>query len=310
MLFIVAQELHINCGMAYIMRYNVWIMPFMAFFNVYNIKPGPSTAVFGISGAWSLFIMILVTIVSTPNLNLDYTILGRFVINNFPSLYNPPVGIYYSRTLTEETYYCKFPVPYYDDEGNLRKILVTPEAEEFLDNGEWTIYDPSMQPVDFRDLPSTNINGEEFTYINITEDGYHMVRDMDTLDFSDLTQTDVSLIRTPMGYEGDNALVYGNRLHLLLHTMPGRYVGTFNLTNVFGGTQTVVVRVNGNVVYEGQVNIDDDVLSFEYEVGDDFVCDIDIDIPGAVSPMSVNPDSDDYRVLSLYFTEFCFTPAA
>ena len=310
MLFIVSQELHINCGMAYIMRYNVWIMPFMAFYNVFYLSPKFTIPVFGISSLWTMVVMVVFTILSGTNFYLDYTPFGKFVMNYFPTLYNPPVGIYYSRTLTEESYYCKFPVPYFDEEGNLRKILITPEAASCIDDGEWTIYGPDMNVVDYRDLPSTNINGESFTYVSLSDEGYHMVRDMDTLDFSDLTENDISLIRSSVGYEGDLALVYGKELHLLMHMLPGTYEGCFDLENVFGGVQDIVIRVNGEVVFQGPVYMDDDNITFEYTVGDDFLCDIEVDIPGAFSPQSVIPESEDDRVLSLYLTEFEFSPVA
>lgn len=306
MLFIVSQEMHINCGMAYIMRYNVWMLPFMAFFNVFNIRESAAAPVFGISSAWTAFVLIFVALMYPHYLYLDHTFIGRFVIDNFPTLYNPPVGIYYSRTLSEESYYCKYPVPYFDEDGNLRKILITPEAAEVMEDGEWTIYAPDGSEVDYTELPSTNINGEAFTYVNISSDGYHMVRDTDTLDFSDLTQNDMSLIRSSVGYEGDFALVYGKQLHLCLHMLPGTYTGRFGLANVFGGEQYITVRVNGDVVYEGSVTMDDDSFGFVFTVGDDYQCDLVIDIPNAFSPMSVIEGNTDDRVLSLYLEDFVY----
>ena len=307
MLFIVSQELHINCGMSYIMRYNIWILPFIAFFDVLNLGFKAAVPVFSVSGLWSLFVIILVSVVSTPNVCLNYTLFGKFFIENFPSLYNPPVGIFYSRTLNEENYYCEYPVPYYDDEGNLRKILLTPEAEELMDEGEWTIYDPDMNPVDFRNLSSTFVNGPQFRYVNISEPGFHMVRDTEQLDFSDLTQTDRSIIVSDVGFEGEQALIYGNYMRLLLHVMPGDYEGSLGIANVFGGEQYVTIKVNGTVVFEGAVGMDEGSIDFDFTVGDDFVCDVVIEVPGALSPMWVIPGSEDNRVLSLYLTEFDYS---
>lgn len=309
MLFIVSQEMHINCGMAYIMRYNVWLLPFMAFFNVFNLEFKPALAVFGVSGLWSLGVMIIIFALYPSNLYLDHTFIGRAVLDHFPGLYNPPVGIYYSRTLSEENYYCKFPVPYFDSEGNLRKVLVTPEAASLLDNGEWTIYDPSGAAVDYRTLPSTNINGEAFTYINLSRPGYHMVRQGNVIDFSNLTQNDYSLIRSPVGFEGDLALVYGKQFHLCLHMMPGSYIGRFDLANVFGGEQQINVKINGQTVFEGPVTMYDECFEFAFEVTGNYLCDIVIEIPNAFSPMSVIEGNTDDRILSLYLREFTFTPA-
>lgn len=308
MLFIVSQELHINCGMSYIMRYNVWILPFMAFYNVLNLNYKPACAVFGLSGIWTMVVMVIIYAMYPVNLYLDHTFIGRQVLDRFPSLYNPPVGIFYSRTLTQESYYCKFPVPYYDEEGNLRKVLITPEAQALLDNGEWTIYDPSGVPVDFRTLPSTNMNGDCFTYVNLNQSGYHMVREGNVLNFSNLTQTDASLIRSPVGFEGDTALVYGRQFHLCMHMLPGRYVGRFDLANVFGGEQLINVKVNGQTVFERPVTMYDDSFEFTFDVTDDYLCDIVIEIPNAFSPMSVIEGNTDDRILSLYLRNFTYTP--
>lgn len=307
MLFIVSQEMHINCGMAYIMRYNVWMLPFMAFFNTFYLKESIAAPVISISSAWTAFVIIIIAVLYPKNLYLDHTFIGRFVIDNFPSIYNPPVGIFYSRTLSEEAYYCKYPVPYYDEDGNLRKVLLTPEAYDVIEDGEWTFYGPDGSVVDYTELPSTNVNGESFTYVNVTEDGYHMLRDTDTLDFSDLTQNDMSLIRSSVGYEGDMALVYGHELHLCLHMLPGTYNGSFGLANVFGGEQYITVRVNGDVVFEGPVTMDDDSFGFDFTVEDNCLCDLVIEIPNAFSPMSVIEGNTDDRILSLYLTEFTYT---
>lgn len=305
-LFVVAQELHINCGMSYIMRYNIWILPFMAFFDVFNMKPLPASFVLSLSSVWTLGVVIFFTLTSAPDLYLGFTPFGKFMMENLTSVYNPPVGIFYSRTLTSETYYSEYPVGYFDDEGNLCKILVTPQASELLDEGKWTIFDPSGAIVDYRDLDTTNINGSDFTYVNITRDGYHLVEDTDTLDFSDLKDTDNPVILSSVGFEGDNALIYGNELDLRIRTTPGTYTGRFYLTNVFGGIQNVMVRADGEPVYEGIVSMDDEYFEFEFEVDDGYFCDIEVLVPGALSPVSVIPESTDDRVLSLYITEFTY----
>ena len=116
----------------------------------------------------------------------------------------------------------------------------------------------------------------------------------------------MSLIRSSVGYEGDVALVYGKQLHLCLHMLPGTYTGRFGLANVFGGEQYITVRVNGDVVYEGPVTMDDDSFGFVLTVGDDYQCDLVIDIPNAFSPMSVIEGNTDDRVLSLYLEDFVY----
>ena len=306
MLFVVSFELHINCGMSYIMRYNVWILPFMAFYNAFNLKWQIATPVFTLSGIWTFAVILLLTVFTKTDMYLGFTPFGKTALNDFTGIYNPPVGIFYSRALTVETYYSDNPVAYFDDEGNLHKILLTNEAASRLDSGEWNIYGPDNEIVDYRDLDMTNINGEEFTYVNISEDGYHIVRDTDRLVFSNRSDTDEACILSDVGYEGDTALIYGNEMDLLFHINPGSYTGIFSVANVFGGVQNITVIVNGQTVFEGPVSMDDQSFAFDFEVGNDYLCDIKVLVPGALSPQSVIPDSNDDRVLSLYLRDFTY----
>ena len=305
MLFVVSRELHINCGMAYIMRYNIWMLPFYAFYIVFNIRRvWLSSSVFSVSGIWTLFVVVYLSFTGPSNLYLGFTPLGKFAVERLPDIYNPPVGIFYSRTLSSETYYSGNPVGYHDGGGNLRKILITEEAAEGLDAGEWDIYDPEFHIVDYRQLDPSGIAGGGFTYININEDGYHLIDNSGRLDFSDVRDVDNAVIVTSVGYENNQALVYGNDLELDFHMLPGAYTGIFDIANVFGGVQFVEVSVNGDAVYEGDVSMDDDSFTFDFEVGEDCICNINVHIPGALSPMSVNPQSSDDRVLSLYLKSF------
>ena len=306
MLFIVSYELHINCGMSYIMRYNVWILPFMAFFNAFNLRWQFSVPVFTLGGIWTFAVILLLTVFTNTDMYLEFTPFGKTALDNFATAYNPPVGIFYSRALTVETYYSKLPVAYFDDEGNVHKILLTPEAQTCLQNGEWTVYGPDGNVVDYTELPSTNINGEEFTYVNIRQNGYHVVQNTDRIVFSALSDTDHACIRSDVGYEGDCALIYGNELDMLMHMKPGSYTGRFNVENVFGGVQNITVTVNGQTVFEGPVSMEDEYFEFDFDVDNDFLCNMEVHVPGALSPQDVLPESDDDRVLSLYLTSFIY----
>lgn|GEM_PF-24409 len=305
MLFAVSMELHINCGMAYIMRYNVWMLPFYAFFAVKYIKSSKvATGVFASSGVFSAVVIGYLLICAAPNLYLGYTPFGKFVMENMTSLYNPPVGIFYSRTLGDETYYYDEPVAYVDDEGNLKKLLVSSDAVTLLEDGTWIIYDSSLNEVDItRDVSSD----KDFNYISFGEDGFHVVREENGIDFSDMDKTDLSRINSDYGLEGENLLVYGHEFDLKLSLLPGNYTGTFTVASVFGGQQEVVVTVNGEKVFAGPVNMEDKSFEFDFTVGSDFLCDITVSIPGAMSPSDVVEGSSDTRVLSLYLEDFTYT---
>ena len=300
MILIVSQELHINCGMSFIMRYNVWMLPLYAFFVVINLNKFWQGAVFvGGSAAWSAAVMVVMLTSGLRNCYLEFTPVGELVLNRFPTIYNPPVGIFYSRTLGSEVYYCEDPVAYRDSDGNVLKILMSNEAIESITNGDWILLNG--------DTPSAStVCGAHFLYFNYSEEGVRLVPDTNRIDFSDMSETDASYILSDVGIEGDNLLVYGNSLHIRNYMLPGTYNGSVGVSNVFGGVQNITICINGNTVYEGPVSMEDESIEFSFNVDDSCVCDMEISIPGALSPSSVNPDSNDDRVLSLYLTDFTY----
>lgn len=303
MLVIVSQELHINCGMSFIMRYNVWMLPLYAFYVVNSIeKLSNCIAVVGTSSVWSLAIIVVMLNSNLTNCYLDYTPIGKFFVDNFPSIYNPPVGIFYSRTLGNEVYYCDEPVAYRDEDGNVLKLLVTPSALDKLSD-DWLIFNEG-------DYFVTNICGSGFSYINYLDDGVRLVPNTDNINFSDMTIIDESYILSDYGIEGESLLIYGNEFHIRNYMIPGIYSGSIGVSNVFGGMQQVIITVNGVEVYNGPVSMDDENIEFDFEVGENYTCDMVITIPGALSPSSVDPSSNDDRMLSLYLTEFQYNANA
>jgi len=300
MIVIVAQELHINCGMSFIMRYNVWMLPVYSFFVVINIRKLWKTAtVTLISAAWSFVMIVLMLTSGLVNCYLEFTPVGNAVINSFPALYNPPVGIFYSRTLGVETYYSEDPVAYRDPEGNVTKVLLTSEASDAIQNGEWLL-------INGEDAVVSNICGSEFTYMNFSNEGVRLVPNKCLIDFSNMSDSDSSYILSDYGIEGDNLLVYGNELHIRNYMVPGEYEGQIGVANVFGGVQRVTITVNGEQVYTGPVSMEDDCIFFDFSIDEDCVCDMTVTIPGALSPSSVDSDSSDDRLLSLYLTDFSY----
>ncbi|MCQ2516775.1 MAG: hypothetical protein MJ094_07930 [Saccharofermentans sp.] len=300
MLVIISQELHINCGMSFIMRYNVWMLPIYAFFVVYNLrKIWQGIAIVGGSTLWALAIILVMFTSGLTNCYLSFTPIGEFVLNRFPTLYNPPVGIFYSRTLGLESYYCKDPVAYRDRDGNVLKILMSGDAIDSLNNGEWVLLNG--------EYPSAStVCGPHFIYFNYSEEGVRLVPNTNILDFSNMSETDTSYILSEVGIEGDNLLMYGNTLHIRNYMMPGVYNGSLGISNVFGGVQNITISINGSTVYTGPVSMEDDRISFDFEVDETCVCDMEIDAPSALSPSSVDPNSNDDRVLSLYLTDFVY----
>ncbi len=300
LLLIISQELHINCGMSFIMRYNVWMLPLYAFFVVNNLKKfWQGVTIVGGSSVWALILIFIMVNSGLTNCYLEFTPVGKFVLESFPTVYNPPVGIFYSRTLGSEVYYCEDPVAYRDSDGNVLKMLFSSDALDALANGDWILLNGEYPS-------SSTICGAHFVYFNYSDEGVRLIPDTNQIDFSDMSETDASYILSDVGIEGDNLLVYGNNLHIKNYMMPGSYLGTIGVSNVFGGVQEIIITINGTNVYEGPVSMDDENICFEFEVGDNCVCNMEIVIPGALSPSSVDSNSDDDRVLSLYLTDFLY----
>ena len=128
---------HINSGMTGIARYNAWVSPIMIFYvAVHGIelignKELLKYSVLTYFGAGlTLFIICMyldTNAVFRGSVNHHMPV-AKLVLNNVPQLYNPLYSTFVSRTLhIDGGYTYTEPVLYTDIEGNIRKILVTPE---------------------------------------------------------------------------------------------------------------------------------------------------------------------------------------
>jgi len=148
-------QTQINCGMAGIMRYNVWTIPFLVFFVVMErpwiIRYGLSESVETDSppmldrsrGAShktlvriinaSMIVSSLITclvilwcggLTCSSFSYLEFSPMARFVLNRYPSFYNPYPGIFISRATHLEHYSTEEPV-IYENGGYVRKALVS-----------------------------------------------------------------------------------------------------------------------------------------------------------------------------------------
>ena len=200
---------HINSGMTGIARYNAWIVPVMIFYVTTHgselffgkLKKALYALVYsGIS--LTTLVLLLYTVGQSWNpipgtlFAFDHSPIARIVLNNVPQLYNPLYSTFISRTARiDGGYIYSGPVIYTDDDGIIRKILVTPETVNQLEN----MIAGDYQSLAFLEKRMQEIsNRRGFQYINISR-------------FSS-----VMLIKTPplginaSGEIGDDAFISGN----------------------------------------------------------------------------------------------------
>jgi hypothetical protein len=149
---------HINCGMTGIARYNAWAAPILIFFLTTQLEKLFNTervkkiiAILLIVSA--VYTSLVVYIIRTSEHGMEYTYMSpiaTWVLDNYPSLYNPYPFTFISRVLHQDGGYWgdwgnesieRNPVIYSDENGYIRKILL-------------------MAPIDIKKLES-NIIGNE-----------------------------------------------------------------------------------------------------------------------------------------------------
>lgn len=174
MLFIVSCQLQINCGMEGIMRYNVWILPCMIFYVALNLRIDNFINYCFIIIGEAVFTtyMVVLTIWGTPSYNsyLKFSPWAEFVLDKFPEIYNPSHGIFYSRATGNEMYYNSFPVVWKNENGYVRKILLSREAKNVFFNGDYYLYDSKYNLINFNELKLNSIDKGDYNYVNICDD--------------------------------------------------------------------------------------------------------------------------------------------
>lgn len=175
--FIITRQLQINCGMEAIMRYSVWIIPLMIFFvvlkwekcfqSIWNKKVCfilcmMQTIIFSLIGGSIVF-------GNCGYIALEFAPWTKVIIDKYPNLYNPTHGIFYSRCTGKEMYYSDIPIFYCNDEGYIRKILLSKEAEMNYKR-EWCLVDNFGKIIDFNEFEYVKVDSGDFMYLNVLGD--------------------------------------------------------------------------------------------------------------------------------------------
>ncbi len=113
MAIIYSTQLNWNCGMMYIHRYSLCMLPLIILIIIYNIPQESSRKISGY-----LLISLFITSIVTGVLLYDYDINNHVKFNNLstiflinaPGLYNPPYEVFVERSQNEELYSLTYPI--------------------------------------------------------------------------------------------------------------------------------------------------------------------------------------------------------
>ena len=136
---------HINSGMSGISRYNSWSAPIILFSLVVNYDQlfvkrfwrRIAEGIICISLLWSCLLIYTYGLMGANRTNyLEMTPAARYVLNHYPSFYNPLPSTFNSRIQhVDGGYQYNLPLYYVDKNDHIRKILASKiTAESVLDN--------------------------------------------------------------------------------------------------------------------------------------------------------------------------------
>lgn len=303
MLFVVSNQLQINCGMEGMMRYNIWIFPVMMFFVVMNFEK-----VFKTKSNNLIIIPIglqvlatFVIIVGARYSYLEFAPWTEWILDKCPSIYNPSHGIFYSRVTHNESYYNELPVVYYNDKDQIRKILLSKEAETIFYSDKWELCDSDGNNINKKTLQTISIDDGDYKYVNVTGKIYR--------------KTDYKL--------GDTIYLYTDRYNANMYDIKGISVkedwgswtdgekvefcigigggdvktieGDIDVADTFYQTQNISLIVDDNIVYQSPINGETNI-SFKFPNNETGFHRIEILLPDAIRPSEVLNSMDTRKL--------------
>ena len=311
-LYVVSNQIQINCDMQFIMRYNVWIIPIMIFFVVaYWDEIIGKKKIFRaacISEALITFSVILFVFFGNGFTSNQFAPWTKKVIEISPSIYNPTHGIFYSRVAGEEIYFDNKPVEYYDGKGRLKKVLLSNEAKNLFYSDEFKVFDESGDLIDKEKLKKIVVDEREYTYININKPAYG-VWDYnlgDSVVFSNDGSTAGKYFYKGLSHPEEwGAWTDGDEIGMRMYVDdPDVEVHTFIDVSMVAEPLNIVITVNGNEVYKDFIN-SESPIEFDFD-NDSNIIDMKICIPELAGRKSAS-GAGDSRILGLGIREMILT---
>lgn len=317
MLYVFSNQLQINCGMQFIMRYNIWIIPILIFYVVmqWNIDhKNNEIFLYGIcltEIALSSMVICYLTWGGGAFTAQQFAPWTKLVLDKNPALYNPTHGIFMTRTLGVETYSTDKPVIYASKDGYIRKILVNSEDMDkgiphLIDFSTREVFDLSREKhnaVDEGDYQYINLHGKIGKVVEYTV-GKEILLYSENANSTEYIQDGISV------NEGWGTWTDGDEVHMMLLIQKpddsSVIKGYIDVLDTYYHPQTVIIYVNNVEVYNN-VHSGDQDIEFTFENTADGIADIRILLPDSIEPCCVDSGTTDNRDLGLALASIVFS---
>lgn len=315
MIYIVANQLQINCGMEGIMRYNVWILPCMIFYVVMNINTEIKPIRFSfLIGAETIFTacMVIYTIWGSSEYHsyLSFAPWTKAIMDNYPELYNPSRGIFYSRAIGQEMYDNDKPICYVTSDAYLRKVCLSKEARKIFYSDDVVLIDETGGMVDKNSLVTVRIDKGDYEYLNTRENVFLAKKYAlnDTIWFyTDLYNANDYVAFGKSFREDWGTWTDGDKLVMLAYIPEADSMVKMHIdvANTFYRPQNITVLVNGTSVYNAVIEGETEI-EFKFESNEVYFYKIEILLPDSIRPTEVS-ESKDSRDLGIALRSVSFS---
>ncbi len=314
-IFLYSFMVHINSGMSGIARYNAWCSVILIFavciFLKELVTKEFTRKIFKVALVLNAVLLAIIVYCYGPTMAnrtspLDWTPIARFVLDRYPSMYNPLGSTIYSRNMhVYGGYTYNTPLVYCADDGYVRKILATSADREYLkanyvsmaEDRDWFVQ--QLEKLGEKESYITVPAKYQVVKCNRYEMGTSLRFKKDEFNASDYVMRGLS---TP---EEWGTWTEGNTFALCYYvdTETELLHGKINC-GVFNSEQEITIYVNNEVVYEGVA--DGQTIEFDFEnPGKYEIIEFQVVIPNAISPKQIGV-SEDSRILGLALHEIVF----
>lgn len=305
--------IHINCGMDAISRYNSWNSVFLIAIVFYGIDELVNKKNIFNGAVIVLIIELLITflvlrIISIKKYKANYMEMlpvASYVLDNFPSLYNPLHSTFNSRVNhIDGGYDCELPIIYYNNEGVARKILVDKNSVDTVKE----ILIGNDEDLEWLNEKLSNIEKEQYISIGNSRSlcKYIDYNIGEKINFYGYNSNANIYIEKGIS-SSENLYTWSNGKKIILKKLKvedanlnDKYTMKVKLFMTYG-KQRVVIKQGNDVVFQETLEGENELL-VPVTVNNQGIIDITIELPDAVSPKR-RENSKDTRVLAIALQE-------
>lgn len=301
---------NINCGMTYCARYLVWSYPILAIFIALNIDQllsnrfvRNSSKILIVSSTVALIMINSGTKYSFGEFNYS----TKFILNNFPSLYNPYSATFYCRTLHDGWggYSFSKPAYYLDSNGSseIRKIIYKSNEESVQ-----TILSELCGDEDSMKYLTQKLSvkyDDNFHYINLPRNGKKQLTikprnlELGKEIFFDNSENDAHnyFVQGMSNTENTFAWTDNNKVRFkcFVFEMPDRDLNLrINVSDVFFHPQRIVIASDTRILARETVETAQIInVNIPAQCIESNIIDLTFELPDAISPDSLGISFDN-----------------